>query len=183
MLLTDAICGIVVASRHQGVHSIRVLQHGDCSKIETLDLWLHVILNILSTALLGTTNYCMQCISAPTRHDIDKVHPQHVWMDLGISSVIDILRITWSRKLLWCLLFLSSIPIYLIYNSVISSSIFFSETEVFFVASNFPKETNSNKSIAALTPSLENSTDDSYTLNLFLSNQSAWQRTENKELN
>lgn len=37
---------------------------------------MHIIINILSTALLAASNYVMQCLSAPTRPDVNEAHTQ-----------------------------------------------------------------------------------------------------------
>lgn len=119
VLLTNDICAVVIARKYRVVDSIAVLQHGTCSTIKSLNQWLHLLISVLSTALLGPTSYCMRCLTAPARRDINQAHQQHKWMDIGVPSVRNVLLISWLRKLLWCLLLLSSIPIHLIYNSVI----------------------------------------------------------------
>ena len=54
-----------------------------------------------------------------------------------MPSVRNILRISWPRRLLWCLLVMSSIPLHLIYNSVIFASTSISEWNAFGVTSDF----------------------------------------------
>lgn len=58
-------------------------------------------------------------------------------MDIGVPSVRNIKRIAWPRKLLWCLLFLSSVPVHLMYNSVIISSTSTTHWMAVAVTSNF----------------------------------------------
>lgn len=88
-----------------------------------LDLWLHLVINLLSTLLLGASNYTMQCLSAPTRNDINKAHQQRVSVDIGIPSVRNLRRISWRRVVLWWLLGLSSIPLHFMYNSAVFSTL------------------------------------------------------------
>ena len=88
-----------------------------------LDLWLHLGINLLSTLLLGASNYTMQCLSAPTRDEIDKAHQQRISLDVGTLSFQNLRRISWRRVILWWLLALSSIPLHFMYNSAVFSTL------------------------------------------------------------
>jgi hypothetical protein len=59
----------------------------------------------------------MQVLNAPTRSECDEAHAQDKWLDIGITSLHNLTRITWPRRVLWLLLGLSSVPIHLFYNS------------------------------------------------------------------
>ncbi|KAK3899103.1 hypothetical protein C8A05DRAFT_46749 [Staphylotrichum tortipilum] len=48
-------------------NGIGILFEGSCSRVRTLNTALHVVINALSSVLLAGSNYCMQCLSAPTR--------------------------------------------------------------------------------------------------------------------
>ena len=107
-----------------GVHGTLVtIQDGDCSKSKKLSLWLHLAINILSTLLLGASNYCMQCLSSPSRAEIDSAHSQHIWLDIGVPSVRNLRRVSWNKIILWWLFAVSTIPLHLLYNSAIFSTI------------------------------------------------------------
>ena len=136
-LLLNIILSIVIDTNYGISDGFATLQDGDCNKTKWLNLWLHLLINALSTLLLGASNYSMQCLSAPTRQDLDAAHRRHIWMDIGVPSVRDILRISRPRRLLWCLLVLSSIPLHLIYNSVLFASTSISEWKAFGVTSEF----------------------------------------------
>lgn len=88
-----------------------------------LDLWLHLGINLLSTILLGASNYTMQCLSAPTRDEINKAHQQRIYLDIGVPSVRNLGRISQRRRRLWWLLALSSIPLHFMYNSAVFSTL------------------------------------------------------------
>lgn len=79
----------------------------------------------------------MQCLAAPTRKDIDNAHSQNAWMDIGVLSIRNISRIAWPKKILWSCLFASSIPLHLLYNSVVFSSTSISDWQAFGVTSDF----------------------------------------------
>lgn len=88
-----------------------------------LDLWLHLGINLLSTLLLGASNYTMQCLSAPTRDEINKAHRQRIFLDIGLPSVRNLRRISRRRMTLWWLLAISSVPLHLMYNSAVFSTL------------------------------------------------------------
>ncbi|KAF4539260.1 uncharacterized protein LTHEOB_10424 [Lasiodiplodia theobromae] len=73
--------------RSQGYNtSIAPISTGDCGSIKKLGVGIHLVINIISTLLLGASSYCMQSISAPTRVDVDKAHAKGSWVDIGIPS-------------------------------------------------------------------------------------------------
>lgn len=54
---------IITIAVRKGVHRrLAIIQEGRCSKTASLDLWLHLLINVLGTILLGASNYCMQCV-------------------------------------------------------------------------------------------------------------------------
>jgi hypothetical protein len=91
-----------------------LLYQGDCDKVDQLNTGVHLIINFLSTVLLSSSNYAMQCLSAPTRNDVDKAHAKRVWLDIGVPSIHNLRRISRKRALLWALLGLSSLPLHLL---------------------------------------------------------------------
>ena len=117
-----------------------VLQSGDCTEIKRTDLLLHLIINLLSTLLLGSSNYCMQCLSSPTRDEVDKAHGKKVWLDIGVPSVRNIRWISRERRILWLILTLSSIPLHLLYNSAVFSTLSAQECAAFAVSHDFQGE-------------------------------------------
>ena len=91
-----------------------VLYEGDCDRVDRLNMGVHLLINLFSTILLSASNYCMQCLSAPTRKDIDKAHAKRIWLDIGVQSIHNLRRISKRRALLWVLLGLSSLPLHLL---------------------------------------------------------------------
>jgi hypothetical protein len=78
-----------------------VLDQGNCGRIKTLNSGLHILINVFSTILLSGSNYCMQCMSAPTRGEIDRSHIARKWLDVGVPSFRNLKRIDRRRLLLW----------------------------------------------------------------------------------
>ena len=85
-----------------------------CDAIQNLNRWGHLLINVLSTVLLSGSNYCMQCLSAPTRSDINSAHLGGRWLDIGVPSIHNLRWISKKRLYLWLVLGLSSLPLHLL---------------------------------------------------------------------
>jgi hypothetical protein len=92
-----------------------VLFEGDCDRVKRLNTGLHFLINVLSTILLSGSNYCMQCLSAPTRGEVDKAHSRGIWLDIGIPSIRNVKHLSRRRVTLWVLLMITSLPLHLLY--------------------------------------------------------------------
>ena len=64
----------------------------------------------------------MQCLSSPTRENIDKARAQYRWLDIGVPSAYNLRSISRLRLLLWCSLALSSVSRHLLHNSTVIST-------------------------------------------------------------
>ena len=95
------------------VDGIGIIYQGSCTKSKSLTLWIHLAINILSTLLLGASNYAMQCLSSPTREDVDKAHAKQAWLDIGIHSICNIGKVSRWRLVLWLCLGCSSVLLHL----------------------------------------------------------------------
>ena len=98
------------------VGGVGTIFSGSCDKVKTLDLWLHIALNILGTILLGAGNYNLQFLSSPSRADIDNAHSKGVWLDIGVPSVRNLRHIGRERVIPWLLIFISTLPLHLFWN-------------------------------------------------------------------
>lgn len=110
---------IWLRARHGFEDGISFLFQGSYRSISGTSTALHLIINILSTLLLGASNYTMQVLSSPTRKEVDLAHARGKWLDIGIPSIKNLRSISWKRIIMVSLLGLSSIPLHLMYNSVI----------------------------------------------------------------
>ena len=165
VVLIINIVSTVWGSARFGVQGgLGTIQNGSCTTTKNLGFWLHLIINVLSTLLLGASNYSMQCLSSPTRAEIDNAHRQHVWLDIGVPSVRNLKRISYSRIVLWWLLAASSIPLHLFYNSAIFSSLYSRSYNVFVVSSDFPAEESFNFTVSpdSYTGAFSNATIDEF---------------------
>lgn len=109
--------------KHELDGSISTLYKGSCDEAKDLDLWLHLLINILSTLLLGASNYCMQVLSAPNREELVQAHLQKKWLHIGVPSIRNLFRIGKDRAFLWLLFVLSSVPLHLLFNSVVFTTL------------------------------------------------------------
>ena len=57
--------------------SIGDLYLGDCHFVKNANRWLHLLINALSTLLLGSSNYCMQLLVSPTPSELQKAHKKN----------------------------------------------------------------------------------------------------------
>lgn len=110
VFLVNAIGTAVLHSRYPDAR----LFEGDCATAAHLNSAIHVLINALSSLLLGASNLCMQLLSAPTRAEVDKAHAQRKWLDIGIPSIQNLPRIAWQRTLVWTILAVASLPLHVL---------------------------------------------------------------------
>ncbi|KAJ5150526.1 uncharacterized protein N7500_010715 [Penicillium coprophilum] len=124
IILTVIAAGLAYSGDSEETFSFASLYTGKCSTSKNWTTGLHLLINILSTALLGASNYCMQCLAAPSREQVDKAHSQKTWIRIGVPNIMDLLRYqTGKRRILGSILLITSLPIHLIYNSAVYFSI------------------------------------------------------------
>lgn len=152
---------------------IGTIQEGSCKTTRRLSLWLHLVINVLSTLLLGASNYCMQCLASPTRHEVDRAHRQEMWLDIGVPSVRNLTRISPCRIILWWLLIISGVPLHLFYNSAVFSTLSFQPYYVYAASPDLVSQKDLNWSIP-----IDLDRDRSGSLGFFR-NVSTWQQLDN----
>ncbi|KAL4930908.1 uncharacterized protein BDV17DRAFT_280507 [Aspergillus undulatus] len=114
---------------------------GKCSTAKTTATVVHLLINILSTIMLGASNYAMQCLAAPSRLEVDEAHEKREWLNIGtphIPGLIFSSRAGWRRRVLGGTLLLTSFPIHLIYNSAAYYSMQMSQFPVIMASANTP---------------------------------------------
>ncbi|RMY63560.1 hypothetical protein D0864_12597 [Hortaea werneckii] len=123
VLLLNMILTIYAGVKFGSSGGVGTAFDGDCERVNVWTTGLHVRINGLSSILLSASNYTMQCLSSPTRAEIDRAHARGDWLDVGVVSVRNLWRINWRRTVIWWILALSSVPIHFLYNSVIFKTI------------------------------------------------------------
>ncbi|KAN0085421.1 hypothetical protein V8E54_001888 [Elaphomyces granulatus] len=104
----------IVGSNRGFDNGIGTLLQDECSKITRYNISVHLIINAMSTLLLSGSNYCMQCLSAPTRREIDNAHKRGIALDIGIPSLRNLAALGRWKVLMWILLGISSLPLHLL---------------------------------------------------------------------
>lgn len=114
VLFVNILLLIIAAAAWHPQGGIATAFTGDCA-VATRQLTVaHFFINLLSSMLLGASNYCMQRLVAPTRGEIDAAHARKRTLDIGIPSVSNLFLISRDRALLWLVLGLSSIPLHFV---------------------------------------------------------------------
>ena len=75
--------------------------HDNCVTAKKLNLWLHLLINVLSTILSGASKFCMQLLVVPTRHEVDKAHKRASWLNIEVLSVTNLRRKARKSVLTW----------------------------------------------------------------------------------
>lgn len=111
------VCAVVLNKPQGNQHGVGVLYVGSCAKVERMITILAIPINILATILVATSNYVMQCLSAPSKKDVDEAHAARSYLNIGISSIHNLVyNFSW-KSVLWLVLFLTTVPIHLFLNS------------------------------------------------------------------
>ena len=137
VFLINLISILITTQKINISHGLGTLLRGDCIRTKNSSQWLHLLINLLGTLLLGASNYCMQCLSSPTCKDIDKAHRENMWLDIGVPSLRNLRRIPWNRTLLWGILGISSLPLHWVDNSAVFATNSYQEFSAFVVGENF----------------------------------------------
>lgn len=85
-----------------------------CAYLKQINIGIHLVINLLSTVILAGSNFCMQCLSAPTRSEVCHAHSKGSYLDIGVPSIRNLIHINPRRVWLWIALGLSSWPLHLL---------------------------------------------------------------------
>lgn len=83
---------------------------GEFEKVRKADSMVHVAINVMGTLLLGASNYTMQCLSSPTRQEVDVAHSRGKYLDIGLPSLNNLTG--WKKKFVFTFLVLSTLPLH-----------------------------------------------------------------------
>lgn len=117
VFMVNFIVLVWATSRYHFAEGIGILFSGNCARAKSTNTWLQFIVNVLSSILLAASNYCMQCLSSPTRKEVDSAHIKGRMLDIGIPSVQNLRAISMERKLLWTGIVISALPLHFMYVS------------------------------------------------------------------
>ncbi len=109
--LTFAVVAVVKFTVNDGVGLIYT---GDCSLVKRWDTALHLLINFLGTALLAASSFTMQCLSSPTRSELNGAHAKRISLEIGIASVKNLFYMRAWKGIMWALLCFSTLPLHLL---------------------------------------------------------------------
>jgi len=112
VLMVNVATLVYAVSRSGNIRSNATVYDGSCDTTKRISSGLHVLINILSTLLLGASNQVAQYIGSPTRAEVDAAHRKSSWMDIGIPSLRNLRSISSVRVILWVVLMCSSFPLH-----------------------------------------------------------------------
>ena len=101
-----------MAHYYQLEHGVGTLFTGSCAKAKSINTWVGLGINALCSILLGASNYCMQCLTSPTRQEVNKAHKSKRLLQIGVPSVRNLKAMSLNRVLLWFGLGLSAFPLH-----------------------------------------------------------------------
>ena len=133
------------------------IYQGNCELVAKYNTFVHLGINILSTLLSGSSNYCAQLLAAPTRSEVDAAHEKRDWLDIGVPSLRNLWkkRIARKRRVAWTLLMISSTLLHLVWNSAVFAARPFSVYQIAIVTSDYledvgPWPTQNNQTLQML---------------------------------
>ncbi|KAI0521743.1 hypothetical protein F5B22DRAFT_634200 [Xylaria bambusicola] len=94
-----------------------IIFNGSCTTVSTLNLLLHLLINIVSTAVLASSNFFMQILNAPSRQEINLAHSWLHSLDIGIPSIRNLWHVSKLKSASWIIFLITSVPIHLLLNS------------------------------------------------------------------
>lgn len=106
------LAALVFFDRSTGTGTLFV---GNCDLVKNRNSALHLLINALSSILFCASSYTMQCLSSPTRQDVDNAHARQRSLDIGLLSMKNLFHIDGKKVVLWWILCLSSLPLHLLY--------------------------------------------------------------------
>ncbi len=95
-------------------HGTGTVFEGSCEKAKSLNTWLGLAINVLCSILLGASNYCMQCLTSPTREEVDIAHAEKRLLQIGVPSMRNLKAMGRDRVFLWLGLGLSAMPLHFV---------------------------------------------------------------------
>lgn len=116
IVLTIIAAGLSYSKNSAQGFSFASLYSGKCAVAKNWTTGVHLLINVLSTAMLGASNYCMQCLASPSRAQVDEAHCRKTWVGIGVPNIMSLLRHQRGRRrFLGCILLITSLPIHLMF--------------------------------------------------------------------
>lgn len=120
------IISLAISLSRKGSSILRstILYEGRCDNSTKLNMILHLLINLVSTGIVASSNYFMQVLSSPSRTEINRAHSKSQALDIGVPSLHNIRFVSRLKSVSWLVLWLSSVPIHLLFNSSVFETTF-----------------------------------------------------------
>lgn len=92
-LLVAILLAYSISRSGGGLDSNLIFFDGDCTKRSSINIWLHLLLNACSTGIIASSNFFMQALSWPARHEVDKVHREATALEIGVPSLSNLFQV------------------------------------------------------------------------------------------
>ncbi|KAI1344924.1 hypothetical protein F5Y15DRAFT_364206 [Xylariaceae sp. FL0016] len=95
MSVTMMSCVIAAYSRGEG-SKVLFFYDGTCTdkNVDVVNTALHLIINIVSTLVLASSNFFMQVLNSPSREEVNEAHFRGSWLGIGVPSVRNAFRVS-----------------------------------------------------------------------------------------
>ncbi|KAI0880270.1 uncharacterized protein GGS22DRAFT_87675 [Annulohypoxylon maeteangense] len=112
---------LIAAATKNGFDKAVFFYDGSCDggSVAIVNMALHLLINVVSTLVVPSSNFFMQVLNSPSRQELNAAHFKGSWMGIGIPSVRNAFRVSRFKTLCWVCLLLSSIPLHLLFNSTV----------------------------------------------------------------
>ncbi|KAI0100684.1 hypothetical protein F4776DRAFT_649322 [Hypoxylon sp. NC0597] len=123
VLMSATLMGSLIAAASQvgGIQKALFFYAGDCDNgnVTQVNIALHLLINVVSTLVLASSNFFMQVVNSPSREEVNAAHLKGSWLGIGVPSARNFFHVSKFKTLCWIVLLASSIPIHLLFNSAI----------------------------------------------------------------
>lgn len=123
ILLINAITLIVISAKYPLIDGKVTFFTGSCQTTSTVNTVAHVVINVLSTILFAYSNFGIQCLSSPSRKEIQVAHDRKKWLSIGTPNIRNLFFISREKLCIILLLIVSSFPLHTFWNAVVFETI------------------------------------------------------------
>ncbi|KAI2627352.1 hypothetical protein GGS26DRAFT_137749 [Hypomontagnella submonticulosa] len=137
ILVVGIICLILVITKTRLLSGESAIYSGDCTTAEHINIGIHIVISAFCVAILSGANYVFQVLSSPTRREVSMAHGNKHWLDIGVPSIRNFMRISGFRASIAVVALLSAVATQVIYNAVIFTTRNVVNYDVLFVTQSF----------------------------------------------
>lgn len=112
LILVVGIVNLVLVVTRTGKFSGQLaIYAGDCATATRINIGVHVVINVFTVVLLAGANYVFQVLTSPTRAEVSEAHDRKRWLDIGVTSLRNLVHVSRFRAALGAVTLLVAIAI------------------------------------------------------------------------